>query len=84
MAFTHIHNPTTKSRHYGFIPPHGHTLPPGGSVVMHGDLVTVLAGGRGRYSRRTELTSLDKEVRDGNVQIVVTANDPGSSSSTAI
>lgn len=80
MARTRITNMSGVSKHFGFIPPHGKTLADGASVELDGDLRTVLASGRGRYSRKTELSSFDAAIAAGDVLDEDLA-DPSSSSS---
>ena len=59
MARTLITNTSGGEKHFGFLPPHGVTLEDAEEHVVDGDLRTILAGGRGRYSRSREITALD-------------------------
>jgi len=79
---TRVTNTSGAAGYMGFIPPHGASLADGASVVLDGDLRTVLAGGRGRYTRRRELASLDNALAEGAVAVAEVA-DPSSSSSSA-
>jgi len=79
---TRITNVSGAERHLGFVPPHGVTLASGEDAVTDGDLRTVLASGRGRYSRSREIEALDAEIAAGNVQLETVA-DPSSSSSSS-
>lgn len=81
MARTRITNSSMVRRFFGFIPPHGATLAAGGQVTIDGDLRTILASGHGRYSRKTELRALDRDLHLGHIDVDETAN-PSSSSST--
>ena len=81
MARTKITNTSGETRHFGYVPPHGTDIEDGAYVTVEGDLRTVLAGGRGRYSRTRELTALDEDVDAGNVTIEELP-DPSSSSSS--
>jgi hypothetical protein len=80
MARTRITNQTATRRFFGFIPPHGAELAAGGQVTLDGDLRTILASGAGRYSRRTSLDALDRELHLGHVDVDESPN-PSSSSS---
>ena len=53
----------------GYLPPHGLVLDDDEEVVLDGDLRTVLAGGRNRYSRSRELEALDEDIAAGRVEI---------------
>lgn len=75
---TLVTNTSGATRFFGFLPPHGAELANGASVLLDGDLTTVLAGGRNRYSRKTELRSMQTEVANGNISV---ADFPDSSSS---
>jgi hypothetical protein len=80
MARTRIRNATAVAKYFGFLPPHGATLAAGGEVVIDGDLRTILAAGRGRYQRKSELVALDRELDLGHIDVDEVAN-PSSSSS---
>jgi hypothetical protein len=82
MARTTITNNSGERRSFGYIPPHGVTLDDAEDVTVDGDLRTVLAGGRNRYSRKTELQALDTDVAEGTILYTETA-DPSSSSASA-
>ena len=56
---TKITNATLVDLNLGFVPPHGIILKAGASQTIDGDLRTVLATGRGRYSRAQELAGFD-------------------------
>jgi len=77
---TSITNNSGETKYFGWIPPHGQSLEDGEEVVLEGDLRTVLAGGRGRYSRKQEISGLNYDVDEGNV---VEADAPGPSSSSS-
>jgi hypothetical protein len=82
MARTLVTNISGEEKHFGFVPPHGVDLEDGGEKVVDGDLRTILAGGRGRYSRSREIAALDAAVEDG-VVTVEDHPDPSSSSSSS-
>ena len=82
MARTTVTNNSGETRFFGYIPPHGVELDDAEDVTVDGDLRTVLATGRGRYSRKTELTALDTDVAEGTVLVAETP-DPSSSSASA-
>lgn len=79
---TELENTSGVERFFGYIPPHGETLADGATVTVDGDLRTVLAGGRNRYSRSRELDALDEDIDNGDV-VVTEVADPSSSSSSA-
>lgn len=82
MARTKITNVSGVKKHFGFIPPHGAELDVGEEVVLDGDLRTVLASGRGRFSRKTEIGGLDYAIANGEV-VEEPVAEPSSSSSSA-
>jgi hypothetical protein len=82
MARTLITNTSGGEKHFGFLPPHGVDLEDGEEHVVDGDLRTILAGGRGRYSRSREIAALDAAV-DGGEITSEDHPDPSSSSSSA-
>lgn len=75
---TRITNVSGVSMFFGWIPPHGATLANNAEVTLDGDLFTVLAGGRGRYNRKNELTGL-KAARDANHVHINVTDSEGSS-----
>jgi hypothetical protein len=77
---TKITNISGAEQNFGFIPPHGASLANGAHTVLEGDLRTVLASGRGRYTRRRELASLNNCITEGLVAVEASA-EPSSSSS---
>lgn len=82
MARTKITNNTGATRVFGFIPPHGVQLADGEDITVDGDLRTVLATGRNRYGRSTELAALSKMEARGDITVEELA-EPGSSSSSS-
>ena len=82
MASTRVTNISGATKHFGFIPPHGVDLDDAESVDVAGDLRTVLAGGRNRYSRAREIEAMDDAVQAGDVT-VEDIPDPSSSSSSS-
>jgi hypothetical protein len=78
---TLITNTSGASKFFGFIPPHGAQLDNGANVVVDGDLATVLAGGRNRYSRKTELHAMKTAVANGEVTVADLPDTSSSSSS---
>ena len=79
---TRVTNPTSVAKHYGYLPAHGVKLAAGASVVLDGDLRTVLASGRGRYSRSHELKALYYDETNDRI-VVEKVTEPSSSSSGA-
>ena len=67
-----------------FLPPHGRILPAGATLSFDGDLRTVLASGRNRYSRQTELTSMQKLIDMGYICIQQVDEEPCSSSLSSL
>jgi hypothetical protein len=83
MARTRVTNQTGEARYFGYIPPHGAQLADGGEVVVDGDLRTVLASGRGRFARPSEMAALDADIEAGNVTVEAAPEVSSSSSSSA-
>lgn len=84
MAKTRITNTSGEDdRFFGFIPPHGKVLDSNESVDIDGDLRTVLASGRARYSRSRELAALDVACAAGEVCLTEIAESCCSSSSAS-
>lgn len=81
MAQTRVTNTSGASQYLGFLPPHGKTLANGAEVVIEGDLRTILASGRGRYTRKNEETSLAALVAAGDVVVQEMTNEECVSSS---
>jgi len=81
MARTLVTNTSGATRFFGFIPPHGAQLANGAGVLLDGDLITLLAGGLNRFSRKTEISALKTEIANGNV-VVVDLQDSSSSLSS--
>lgn len=77
---TKVTNTSGTTRVLGFVPPHGRQLDDGADVVVDGDLRTVLASGRRRYSRSREIAAMDAAIAAGTVTVEGVA-DPSSSSS---
>ena len=80
---TKITNTSGAEQMFGFIPPHGASLADGEHTVLEGDLRTVLASGRGRYTRRRELASLNNCIIGGLVAVEASAEPSSSSSSSS-
>lgn len=70
MAKSVVTNNSGDDKYFGYIPPHGAMIPDGESVTVEGDLRTLLAGGRGRYGRKSELAALDADEASGDVVVV--------------
>ena len=66
---TRILNKSGATRFFGYIPPHGAWIADGASVVVDGDLRTVLAGGRGRFSRSLELAAFTTDEDSGAITV---------------
>ena len=76
---TVIHNISGQTLFLGFLPPHGKTLVSNQTVVINGDLMSVLASGRGRYARDNEIKGLDHALEAGRITVTHEA-DPSLSS----
>lgn len=83
MANTKIINVSGQDRFFGYIPPHGAQLANNASVVISGDLKTILASGLGRYSRKSELASLKHDLENGVVYLDDQIGNEGLSSHSA-
>ena len=66
---TRILNKSGAARFFGYIPPHGAWIADGASVTVDGDLRTVLAGGRGRFSRSLELAAFTTDEDSGAITV---------------
>lgn len=66
---TKVTNNSGYDKFFGFIPPHGATILDTESVIVEGDLRSVLASGLGRYGRKNELAALNTEEAAGNVEV---------------
>lgn len=82
MARTQITNNTGATRTFGFIPPHGVELTDGASVIVDGDLRTLLAGGRGRYGRSAEIAAFSEMQENGDITVTELTEPAASSSSS--
>jgi len=78
---TKITNVAPTARFYGFLPPHGQLLAQSAVVILDGDLRTVLASGRHRYSRKTELEALDRAIAGLDIEYEQIEDVQSSSSS---
>ena len=70
---------TADERFMGYIPPHGQILAKDESVTVDGDLRSVLAGGRNRYGRPTEIAALDEDIDNGHTVLVEVVEESSSS-----
>lgn len=75
---TRITNVSGVSMFFGWIPPHGVTLANNAEVTLDGDLFTVLASGRNRYTRKNELTAMKASRDADHVHINVTDSEGSS------
>jgi len=80
---TRVTNISGATQFFGFLPPHGIQLAHAAYVDLDGDLRTVLAGGRNRFSRQTELTALTVAEEGGQVHVDAVL-EPSSSSSSSL
>lgn len=67
-------------RFIGYLPPHGQEVAQDESVLVDGDLRTVLGSGRNRYGRPTEIAALDADLASGDITYVEVAEEGSSSS----
>jgi len=79
---TEVTNISGAARFFAWVPPHGRRLTDGQQIVLHGDLRSVLAGGRNRYNRHIELTSMDSDVDNGRALVCTTEENCWASSSS--
>jgi hypothetical protein len=68
------------SRFIGYLPPHGKVLANGAAELVDGDLRSVLATGRNRYGRPTEIAALNADLASGDITYVEVAEEGSSSS----
>jgi hypothetical protein len=82
---TIITNVCGKTRFFGFLPPHGRTLTANQAVTFDGDLRTVLASGRNRFSGARAIKSLNAAEAGLDIEYVAVqpAAEQSSSSLTA-
>lgn len=76
---TKFKNTSGGTRYIGYLPAHGKTLTNNQIIYIEGDLRSILGGGRNRYSRATEMASLDYDLAHG----LCTLNDETDSSQSA-
>ena len=76
---TQVQNISGTPLFFGFLPPHGKLLAAGATVVLPGDLRTVLASGRGRSTRSKEIAALAHAEATGKLA-VTDLSENGSSS----
>ncbi len=80
---TQVENTSGEERYFGFLPAHGVTMAAGETLDFDGDLRSVLAGGRNRYSRSTELAALDAACAAGDIALTELVEECAGSSSSA-
>jgi len=80
---TRIKNVAPAARFYGFLPPHGLLLAKDQEIVLDGDLRTVLAGGRNRYTRKTEISGMQRSLDGIDLEYETIADAQSSSSSSS-
>jgi hypothetical protein len=78
---TEFTNISGEDRHFGYVPPHGVDIPAGGVHTIEGEIKTVLASGRGRFSRTREIAALNSDIQAGNISVAEVA---GASSSESV
>ena len=78
---TQVENTSGAGRFFGYLPPHGLYLDNSEEVIVDGDLRSMLAGGRGRYGRKSEIAALDADCAAGNVCLTEVVEECCSSSS---
>lgn len=69
---TRITNLLSTPLYCGWLPPHGRTLNASQSIVLEGDLRSILASGgpSGRYSRRPQIAGLNQAIADADVEYI--------------
>lgn len=78
---TRINNISGGDLYCGWLPPHGRTLTESESLVIEGDLRTILASGSpsGRYSRKTQIAGLNQAIADGDIELITIEGEEESS-----
>jgi len=79
---TLVFNNLYRSQFFGYIPPHGAAIPGRRSVLVDGDLRSVLASGRARYSRKREIAALNHD-QDACIVTLSEVPEPSCSSSSS-
>lgn len=79
---TRINNLSGGDLYCGWLPPHGRTLTTDQSLVIEGDLRSILASGgpAGRYSRKTSITGLNAQIDAGDIELITIEGEEESSS----
>ena len=83
---TQVENTSGAARYFGFLPPHGRSMAAAETLILDGDLRSVLASGRDRYSRASELAALDEACAAEDIaltELVEECAGPSSSSSSS-
>jgi hypothetical protein len=81
MAQTKVINTSGAEKYFGFLPQHGVTLDDNEEVTYDGDLRTILASGRNRYSGSRAVAALQDACDNGQLCLVEIAEDCCASSS---
>ncbi len=76
-----INTSGVEGKHFAFLPPHGRDMGNNEEVEFDGDLRSVIASGRNRYSRAREIAALDAACAGGDLCLVELVEDCCSSSS---
>jgi hypothetical protein len=76
-----VTNTSGGSRFFAWVPPHGRLLTDGQKVDLHGDLRSVLAGGRNRYSQKINLQAMDADLVAGRATLCTSEETCWASSS---
>ncbi len=78
---TKVTNTSGGALYCGWLPPHGRTLAEDQTVILPGDLRTILGAGgpSGRYSRKPQIQGMSLAEANGDVEIVSIVGDEESS-----
>ena len=80
---TQVENTSGESKYYNYLPGHGRVMTAGEVIDFDGDLRSVIASGRGRYSRAADLAALDADCLAGTIAITELVEECAGSSSSA-
>lgn len=80
---TQVENTSGAAKYFNFLPPHGRTMDAGETIDFDGDLRSVIASGRNRYSRAADLQALDDACEALEISLTELVEECAGSSSSA-
>jgi hypothetical protein len=80
---TQVENTSGETKYFNYLPPHGRELEAGETIDFDGDLRSVIASGRNRYSRATDIAALDADCEAGDIALTELVEECAGSSSSA-